>query len=448
MSLPRGRILVVEDAEEMRNLLVAILEGEGYSVAACATAEQAFALARADPFDLIITDLMLGASSGLDLIVRVRSDLKPPVPPIVVCSAFAGFEKEALLRGATTFIPKPFETSQVRRTVTAMLARRKIEDQERAEAQAYARTLRAESAAAARVALRHLRHVADWGARARATVEFLPRYFGFGASFAVLLQGEELRILASSDEAVWPLGQALAVPLCRDIMETSSALVVPDLETIGTAALAPNGQPLRFFTGVPLLSGPIGVGALCFVDDRAHGFGAEDYSLLETFGRRASAVLSGHDVHAAPLWRSSGLLTREGLSVVLTAELARMQARPLSLALFVFVGRAPTVATFARTALADLGDRRYAALVAREDKGEARRAIHALVEAIAHANGFAARGLVMVEEGAAASFDARSILHAAECLLQSDAQTASGAIDEIVIRRELHPIHALETAVP
>ena len=54
----------------------------------------------------------------------------------------------------------------------------------------------------------------------------------------------------------------------------------------------------------------------------------------------------------------------------------------------------------------------------------------------------------MVEEGAAASFDARSILHAAECLLQSDAQTASGAIDEIVIRRELHPIHALETAVP
>ena len=67
MAGPRARILVVEDAEEVRELLVLLLEGAGFSVVSCEDADRAFVLVQRERPDLVLTDLMLGAWSGLDL---------------------------------------------------------------------------------------------------------------------------------------------------------------------------------------------------------------------------------------------------------------------------------------------------------------------------------------------------------------------------------------------
>jgi CheY-like chemotaxis protein len=446
MTQRRAHILVIEDAEEVREIIVLLLEGDGFSVDACAETDRALALIRRHRPDLILTDLMLGPSaSGLDLITRVRSDLAPPIPPIVVCSGFNGFEEEAMSRGAVAFIPKPFEPSTILKTVTAILERGWLAERARDEALERSRSLRAKAVEAAEVAMQRLEpRRPDMDRRAQWTTDFLPRYFGFGEAFVTVLGGGDLQVWTSSNERVWKRGQALDLAICRDILETSSALVVPDLLTLGALVRGPNGAPLRFFTGVPLTNGPTTVGALCFVDTAPRRIGSDGYSLLEALGHRGSALLSARESEVAPVWAPSGLMTREGLCVVLTAELSRMVEETPSLGLLVFSGEAPTVELSARTVVASLDAQRFAVLLARDSDTAARQAMLDLVSAIARPEGFAAGGLLTVENGAAGSFEARNLLHAAEGLLEAARRAAPGTIERIAIRREQRiaaPLH-------
>jgi CheY-like chemotaxis protein len=415
-----------------------MLEGDGFIVDSCDGADEAFTLARRERPDLILTDLMLGATSGLDLITRVRSDLAPPVPPVVVCSGFTIYEQEARQRGAVAFIPKPFETTTIRNTINTILARHTLAAKERAEAAVHAQQLRARAVAVANAAAQRLApRVEDLSRRARLMTDFLPRYFGFGEAFVAVIRGEELQVRTSSNELVWRQGQRIDLALCRDMMETRSSLLVPDLLTLGPVVHGPDGKMLRFFTGVPLSIGAICVGVLCFVDRRPHHFGPDGYVLLETCGRRTSAVLSDQDAESAPLFSPSGLLTREGLCVVLGAELLRLERDALTLTLFAFSGDAPAAPLPARTAVAELSERRYAALLTRERSDEGRRALLEFVAGVARADS-AGGGLVDIDDGAAASFDPHGIIRAAESLLDGALREAPGTIDRVVIRREAY----------
>jgi CheY-like chemotaxis protein len=441
--------LVVEDAEEVRELLVFVLEREGFSVASRADADQAFAQVQRDRPDLVLTDLMLGASSGLDLITRIRSDLGPPIPPILVCSGFTTFEGEALQRGAAAFIPKPFDPSTILDAVRAVLATRSLADDERDRAEARSRSLRAQAIEAASAATRRLApRWQDVARRSLWTTEFLPRYFGFGEAFYTLVEGDRLKVSASSNEQAWKRGQVLDLPLCTDILETSSALVVPNLQALGAAAPAPDGRMLRFFAGVPLANGPVTVGALCFVDDEPRRFGSDGFSVLEAFARRASAILSADESQLGPAWTPSGLLTRETLLVLLAAELARMVREPLWLGLLVFAGRAPAMPVAARTAHAELGEHHCAVLFTRGSDAEARRTLLVLLREAASTGDFAGAGLVSIEGGTETPFDARVILRAAEGLLERALRSRPGTVERIVIRHELLTLRAAELREP
>jgi CheY-like chemotaxis protein len=438
MTQLHARVLVVEDSEELRELLVLLLEGDGYGVVACENADQAFALVRRERPDLIVTDLMLGATSGLSLITRIRSDLVPPIPPIVACSGFTGFEHEALQRGAVAFIPKPFDVGTIRSAVTAVLARRDLLQHERAEAAARSRSLRAEAVAAADAVARRLApRMEDITRRCRWSAEFLPRYFGFGEAFVALITDAELQIKMSSQQETWQPGKPVELGLCHDMMETRSALLISDLLSLGSTIPAPDGNALRFFSGVPLVSGAIPIGALCFVDHAPRAFGADGYALLQACGQRASAVLSDHDWEIAPLWAPSGLLSRGGLCVVLAAELTRLAHEALTVALVVFAGGVPHLRLPERAALAELDEQRLAVVLTRhEDAGP--RELLELVEQIARGDEFEGAGVVTLEDGAASSFDPWSLVRVAETLMASALSCGPRTISRLVIRREPH----------
>ena len=98
------RLLVVEDRESLRRMLVRALAGEGYTVAAAADLAQARAhLAAAEPIDLVLSDLMLPDGSGLEVLTMARA--RTPAPPVVVLTGF-GSVAAALIspddRGLTT----------------------------------------------------------------------------------------------------------------------------------------------------------------------------------------------------------------------------------------------------------------------------------------------------------------------------------------------------------
>jgi len=107
-------ILVVDDDGNIRKTLSYCLAAEGYTVIAVSNPDDAVEEAKRRSFDIAFVDLKLGQANGMDLISLLGSD--SPWTKIVVITAYASIETavEAMRRGATDYIAKPFTPDQVR----------------------------------------------------------------------------------------------------------------------------------------------------------------------------------------------------------------------------------------------------------------------------------------------------------------------------------------------
>ena len=121
------RILIVDDEQNIRKTLALYLETEGYLVSAVSNYEDALAQNARHAFDLAFVDLRLGTRSGLDLIPALLAS--SPWLKIVVITAYASFDTavEAVKRGATDYIPKPFTPAQVKLAVDKASELRSLE---------------------------------------------------------------------------------------------------------------------------------------------------------------------------------------------------------------------------------------------------------------------------------------------------------------------------------
>src|SRR5688500_10927064 len=104
-----GRVLIVDDDPEMCDALLVDLPTRGYAGTACASADQAFALLETEDFDVVVTDLNLGGSNGIELCTRIAANR--PDTPVVLITAFGSLEAaiEAIRAGAYDFVTKPFD---------------------------------------------------------------------------------------------------------------------------------------------------------------------------------------------------------------------------------------------------------------------------------------------------------------------------------------------------
>jgi two-component system, NtrC family, response regulator AlgB len=107
-------ILVVDDEVNIRKTLSYCLDNEGHTVIAVSNPADAVEEAKRRFFDLVFVDLKLGKEDGMDLISPLLSD--SPWTKLVVITAHASIESavEAIRRGATDYIAKPFTPDQVR----------------------------------------------------------------------------------------------------------------------------------------------------------------------------------------------------------------------------------------------------------------------------------------------------------------------------------------------
>lgn len=106
-------ILIVDDEANIRKTLSVCLESRGHRVTSVSNGKDAQAEAERQVFDLVFLDLRLGTESGLDLIPSLLGAC--PWIKIVVITAYASIDTavEAMRRGATDYIPKPFTPGQV-----------------------------------------------------------------------------------------------------------------------------------------------------------------------------------------------------------------------------------------------------------------------------------------------------------------------------------------------
>jgi two-component system, NtrC family, response regulator AlgB len=121
------RILIVDDEANIRLTLSMCLELEGHQVAAAGTIEDALEETARQAFDLIFLDLRLGLQNGLDFIPQLLKE--NPWTRIIVITAYASVETavEAMKRGASDYLPKPFEAAQVVHVTQKVAERRQLE---------------------------------------------------------------------------------------------------------------------------------------------------------------------------------------------------------------------------------------------------------------------------------------------------------------------------------
>jgi NtrC-family two-component system response regulator AlgB len=130
MSLQKSaplNILIVDDEINIRKTLSICLETEGHSVITVSNFEDALSEASRRSFDAAFVDLRLGTANGLDLISPLLT--ATPGIKIIVITAYASIDTavEAMKRGATDYIPKPFTPAQVKLAVHKIFEVRTLE---------------------------------------------------------------------------------------------------------------------------------------------------------------------------------------------------------------------------------------------------------------------------------------------------------------------------------
>jgi DNA-binding response OmpR family regulator len=122
------RILVVDDTEAILDAVTDALATEGFEVQGASDGRTALEAAQAEPFDLVILDLMLPGLSGTEICRRLRAE--SPVPIIMLTARDSEADRVLGLElGADDYITKPFSEVELLSRVRAILRRRELDRQ-------------------------------------------------------------------------------------------------------------------------------------------------------------------------------------------------------------------------------------------------------------------------------------------------------------------------------
>ena len=133
LAVPPARVLVVDDTPENRDLLSRRMTREGHAVTLAENGREAMEILRAQPFDLVLLDIMMPEVSGYEVLERVKADESLRHVPVIVISALS--EIDSVVRcvqlGAEDYLFKPFNAVLLKARVTASLEKKRLRDRER-----------------------------------------------------------------------------------------------------------------------------------------------------------------------------------------------------------------------------------------------------------------------------------------------------------------------------
>jgi DNA-binding NtrC family response regulator len=122
-----ARILVVDDDENIRKVLTAILEDEGYDIEAVGTAKEAVEKTKKKFYNLALIDIRLPDMEGIELLTKIK-DTTPKMRKIII-TGYPTLQNavDAVNRGADAYILKPFEVDKVLQTIEEQLNKQREE---------------------------------------------------------------------------------------------------------------------------------------------------------------------------------------------------------------------------------------------------------------------------------------------------------------------------------
>lgn len=125
-------ILIVDDLPDNRDLLARRVRQQGHTVTEAENGRRALELLRAQPFDLVLLDIMMPEMTGYEVLEQMQADAKLRHVPVIVISALG--ELDSVVRcvelGAEDYLFKPFNTVLLRARIAASLEKKRLRDSE------------------------------------------------------------------------------------------------------------------------------------------------------------------------------------------------------------------------------------------------------------------------------------------------------------------------------
>jgi len=128
-----AKILIIDDSTFEANHVKGLLEEMGHEVLWAETGGRGIKIIKLDRPDLIILDLVLPDISGLEICRWIKQDMRMKGTPVIMLTARGEVQErvEGLMEGATDYIAKPFDDTELKTRVMAVL--REVEMRERLE---------------------------------------------------------------------------------------------------------------------------------------------------------------------------------------------------------------------------------------------------------------------------------------------------------------------------
>ncbi len=107
------QVLVVDDNPDIPTMFAAVIARRGWQATVAHSGEEALRLLPTRPFDLVVTDLQMGAVGGLEVMTAVRESLGDI--PVILMTGYASLDSalSAMRAGACDYITKPFTLDEI-----------------------------------------------------------------------------------------------------------------------------------------------------------------------------------------------------------------------------------------------------------------------------------------------------------------------------------------------
>ncbi|MDP9254864.1 MAG: response regulator [Verrucomicrobiota bacterium] len=125
-------LLVVDDNELNRDMLTRRLERLGYKVSCAENGSEALKKIRAEPFDLLLLDIMMPVMDGFEVLEQLKAEPVLRDIPVIVLSASDQLDHavKCIQKGATDYLTKPFNPVLLQARIGSCLERKRLHDKE------------------------------------------------------------------------------------------------------------------------------------------------------------------------------------------------------------------------------------------------------------------------------------------------------------------------------
>jgi len=128
----RATILVVDDNDMNRDMLMRRLNKENYKVILAADGKRALEELQSENIDLVLLDIMMPIMDGYEVLERIKADENMMLIPIIMITAVDDMEStiKCIELGAEDYLPKPFNPILLRARIGASLEKKRLSDME------------------------------------------------------------------------------------------------------------------------------------------------------------------------------------------------------------------------------------------------------------------------------------------------------------------------------